>query len=361
MKNKLNVPAAVTAQIRNWQSPRRGKSNPENQTNEVWSWIVQNGLAAYQVHGAAGQEDSPAPAWCFDRYGRSETILPDGTKIYIGGEHEDFYDPDFYIYNDVVVKRLDGTIEVYGYPEEVFPPTDFHSATLCGEEIIIIGGLRYPEIRDYHTTWVFRLQLSDFSIHPVATAGQVPAWLTHYQAKLADSESQLIVSGGQVMHHPTERPVENLTTWVLDLYSFSWSARETKPFQRWILLREDECLNELRRIGTLAKASQGSLRSKYAKDYEAQFAQRGHRVDADLYFSRFSPPVPHQLLKADTDEYPTRRLLISGIMVRIYEDMHEIVVTVEGVLEPDVIEKLQRFGVETYSALEGVPYKLIEQ
>jgi hypothetical protein len=45
-----------------------------------------------------------------------------------GGEHEDFYDPDFCIYNDVFVHERDGSVAIYGYPESVFPPTDYDAS-----------------------------------------------------------------------------------------------------------------------------------------------------------------------------------------------------------------------------------------
>ena len=64
------------------------------------------------------------PGWCFERFGQSSNELPDGWVVLIAGEHEDYYDPDFFIYNDVVVKHLDGRIDIYGYPRELFPPTD---------------------------------------------------------------------------------------------------------------------------------------------------------------------------------------------------------------------------------------------
>ena len=43
----------------------------------------------------------------------------------MGGEHEDFYDPDFCIYNDVVVYDGHGDFTIYGYPKEVFPSHGF--------------------------------------------------------------------------------------------------------------------------------------------------------------------------------------------------------------------------------------------
>ena len=57
--------------------------------------------------------------------GQSQTELPDGRLICVAGEHEDSYDPDFHIYNDVVVFDPSGEYEIYGYPQNVFPPTDF--------------------------------------------------------------------------------------------------------------------------------------------------------------------------------------------------------------------------------------------
>ena len=59
------------------------------------------------------------------RFGQSLTLLPDGPALQFGGEHEDYYDPDFCIYNDVFVHEGDGSITIYGYPESAFPPRVF--------------------------------------------------------------------------------------------------------------------------------------------------------------------------------------------------------------------------------------------
>ena len=60
--------------------------------------------------------------------GQAHVVLPDDRNVYIAGEHEGHYDPDFYIYNDVVI--VDGDcIRILCYPESVFTLTDFHTAT----------------------------------------------------------------------------------------------------------------------------------------------------------------------------------------------------------------------------------------
>ena len=361
MRKPLSPSTDVIAAFREWQCPKRGTANPEVQTNPVWAWLIETGTYPLAAHKAAGNGDRPTPGWSFQRFGLSETPLPDGSTLYFGGEHEDHYDEDFYIYNDVILRRPDGSVEVYGYPVEVFPPTDFHSATLCGDEIVIVGGLRYPGERQKDTTWVFRLRLEDFSIQRLATQGTAPCWLYQHSAELSDDGRTLRLTGGQVTHHPTRCTVENLTTWELDLETMTWRAGETRAVQRWLLMRDDEGINDLYEIKLVAEASRSNRWRKHSEAYRAAFEARGHTVDADLYFNRFSPPLPHEPVAADpdSDNYRTHRIRVGGTIVRYVEDMHEIAVTVEGQLDADTVEALIHHGVETYGALEGVPYKVL--
>lgn len=359
MTRTLQASPEVIAQYSRWQSPRRGTSNPEKQTNALWRWLVDTRAWPHAAHAAAGSGDRRYPGWCFDRFGQSETELPDGTRVHIGGEHEDHYDPDFYIYNDVVTVRPDGTVDIFGYPTDVFPPTDFHSAVLSGDEIIVVGGLRYPECRVPDDTQVYGLRLSDFSIHRITTTGDAPPWLHDHDADLDETGRKIICSGGRVIHGPTKRIVENLTTWELDLETLSWTALETRDCQRWLLMREDEGLNELWHVEEVAQAERSQRWSKWAKLDKSRFAERGHVIDADLFEARFTPPIPHRRLEPDPDAYRVHRIEVDGVTVRFVEDMEEIAVTVEGKLGDDLLTALERYGIETYSALEGVPYKSI--
>ena len=133
-----------------WRTPRRGERNPDILTNPYWVWGVQNPQSGFDMDKAFGynSSDNAEPSWSFKRHGQTKTTLADGTVIQVAGEHEDSYDPDFFIYNDVVVTKPDGEIIIYGYSIKDFPPTDFHSATLVGNEIILIGSLGYPEQRN---------------------------------------------------------------------------------------------------------------------------------------------------------------------------------------------------------------------
>ena len=205
-----------------------GTTNPTLMQKPFWKYMVCHPhLSAYSARKENNDdfgEDSNAcrPVWCFTRFGATQTYLPDGRLIRIGGEHEDCYDPDFQIYNDVVVIRnpsmvkahymysspvpsnfpltreqnhsssdpeILGTsnpdhVTIYGYPEHVFPPTDFHTATYVrnnenGDEFIyIIGGLGYMKSSHRSETHVYRLRLSDFSMERVKTTGNGPARCT---------------------------------------------------------------------------------------------------------------------------------------------------------------------------------------
>ena len=359
MKKPLNPPATVVRQFAKWQTPKRGACNPDDMTNDVWSWLIETMAPPHAAHKVAGQGDQPSPGWNFCRMGQSETELPDGRIVYIGGEHEDWYDPDFYVYNDVMIRWPDGTIRIFGYPTDVFPPTDFHSATLLGDEIVIIGGLRYAEYRDETTTHVYRLRLTDLSMEWVDAHGDAPSWLFKNDAELRDGK--IICSGGEVTHEASEFLVENLTTWAFDLSKRTWKALSTRDYQRWLLMREDESVNDLFGVKMVARDGRFGRYSKTAAKYRDAFAERGHVVDVELYEARFTPPVPHTITRPhpDRDAFKQHFIAIDGVVVRIKEDWDEIAVTVEGHLDQSTVAILQRFGRDTYSALEGVPYKVV--
>ena len=363
MRGPLVAPAEVRAQFARWCRPVRGAANPEDQTNPVWSWLVCTEAYPHAAHEAAGTEEKAAPGWCFSRYGQTETTLPDGTRVLIGGEHEDFYDPDFYIYNEMIVRRPDGSVTIYGYPADGFAPTDFHSATRIGDHVLIIGGLGYAEDRDHADTPVHRLSLADFSIERIATTGTPPPRLKDHQATVSPDGRSVRLEGGEVAHHGAEAFVENIGAWALDLDGHAWRFLGQKPWHRWVLRRADRRSNELWQIGEVVKAERSSRPDRFTEEYRARFAARGHRVDADLYDRRFRPPIPHEVIEqtrnAEDYDFRTHRVRVGGTVVRYHEGSDEILVTVEGDLPQADLAALQRHGTETFARLEGVPYERI--
>jgi len=203
-----------------------GKSNPERMDLAFWNEMVQRGGSAYSARrnfdGDAGS-DGP-PVWCAARFGQSFTLLDDSRVLQIGGEHEDFYDPDFCIYNDVFIHERDGSFAIYGYPEDVFPPTDFHTATLVGESVCIIGSLGYAGTRRYGETPIYRLDVGTWRIECVVAGGDPPGWIYKHRA-IAEGGSAIRIWEGKVVTRPGDEEVHqpNRETFVLDLQSLRWS------------------------------------------------------------------------------------------------------------------------------------------
>ena len=209
---------------------RFGKGNPEQMDIPFWRAMVRNGWCGYQAARHFGEEsyDHDAPVWCHHRFGMSLTPLPDGRWIQIAGEHEDHYDPDFCIYNDVIIHDGKGGFEILGYPEEIFPPTDFHSATLVGEWIYIIGNLGYPHTREAfgYQTPVFRFHTGSGEIERVATSGESPGWIHDHQAKLDHGTIRVFQGKVLTVDGDGETDITGLRgSFALDLATGIWTKR----------------------------------------------------------------------------------------------------------------------------------------
>lgn len=220
------LPVTVEAYHRD-RRPRPGRGNPERVDAPFWRAMVSTGVCAYAARQRFDDQDLSQPVWCADRFGHSLTALPDGRWVGIAGEHEDSYDPDFAIYNDVIIYDGEGGFEILAYPHEVFPPTDFHTATLVGDAIYIIGTLGYPDHRHVELTPVYRLDLQTWEISTVATVGEPPGWISRHRAGY-DVERNVIHLHGGCKHvlGPGGKP--DYPRWAgavtLDLTTMRWAT-----------------------------------------------------------------------------------------------------------------------------------------
>ncbi|ORX99428.1 hypothetical protein BCR34DRAFT_606643 [Clohesyomyces aquaticus] len=182
------------------------------------------------------QEDSPI--WCNVRVGGSITVLPDGTKVCIGGGHEYGPEsPDTTIYNDVIVHCLaakfpgskkkstpksavsGGVFTINGYPKDVFPSTHYHSATYHEKDssIYIVGNKSTPD--DASATPVYRLSTTDWSITAMKPSGESPGKIFEHEAKLKGNEIR--VMGGKCVGMKDGKD-EQGKGWVLNLTNTVW-------------------------------------------------------------------------------------------------------------------------------------------
>jgi hypothetical protein len=217
--------SASREEFRRARTRRFGATNPERMDEPFWLDMVSSGVSAYRAAAHFGDpaSDRNAPVWCAERFGQSITFLPDGRVLRIGGEHEDYYDADFCIYNDIFVHHPDGRIEIFGYPVDEFPPTDFHTATLIGDFIYLIGSLGYRGARRFGETPVFRLDPRTLRMETLATIGEAPGWLYGHRATLAGPR-EIRITGGKVatLADGREEHTENRGVFVLDVSSRVW-------------------------------------------------------------------------------------------------------------------------------------------
>ena len=340
-----------------WRTPRFGDANPTRMDNPLWTSLVHDRINAWQVNQQYGfaRACGAGPTWCFDRFGQSTTVLADGRTIYIAGEHEDYYDPDFCIYNDVVVVAPNGDVAIYGYPREVFPPTDFHSATLFGGGIVIVGSLGYHDERRAGTTPVYRLDLATKAIEAIATTGDPPGWIHRHAATLEGTK--LIVSGGMLQTADTLE--DNIDEWALDLATSRWERLTKKDWQRFALLPPEGTRARLFEIRQLLWGIEHPD-FKSSVDFRASLIEAtGREPDLDVLRGMYRIDDDTRLLERDADEYNVYRIEIDGVTVTFKEESYRVTALVEGRLSDARLQDVQAHVQAALSELHNALWRLV--
>jgi hypothetical protein len=137
---------------------------------------------------------------------------------------------DFCIYNDVFLHHPDGTIRIFGYPESAFPPTDFHTATLLGGYIYIVGSAGYRGTRKYGTAPVYRLDTKTLRIEAAPAGGESPGWICRHRA-IPLAPHEIRVFGGKILAWDGKRETHapNEKSFVLDIERLAWRCEQTAP------------------------------------------------------------------------------------------------------------------------------------
>jgi hypothetical protein len=327
------------------RSPRFGNENPERMHLELWEWMIR---AADRVAGGSGTSHwnfeegkllgaqtpyavrqmlnveldcAAGPIWTFDRLGATQTTLADGRIVCVGGEHEDFYDPDFCIYNDVVVLGPAAEIEIYGYPKEVFPPTDFHTATLAGHEIIVIGSIGYKDARRYGYTPAYRLDLADYHMTELVSSGDMPGWISKHTARLEGNDTIVITGGHAVLKGDAQevyRP--NIEEYALDVGSGRWQRLTHRNWRQF-----------------------------------------GIRMERHGMFDINHWPTPKKLLPegieysvVECDSLLGLRIMVRGVAVAVSIGVSGIKILVEGELARDLVDRIvESVRLNAEKAVEG--------
>jgi hypothetical protein len=264
--------------------------------------------------------------------------------LLIGGEHEDTYDPDFFIYNDVIVEHPSGERDVYGYPYDAFGPTDFHGAALVDDRVFIIGGLSYVDRREPGVTLVYTLDIESLAITPVRTGGQPPGWIYEHTVERSADGQRLVLRGGTIFDRVDgrEHHVANEDEWSLDLRDLRWSQSKCASFEQWVLSRADGRGHQLSLVDMLSWSMRFDAGHRSAND-EALIAQLGGAPDLSLYDALYVPPTPHEALPQCDEERDipkTYRRIVRDVVVRYIEELSVVRVIIEGALSDELVRVL---------------------
>ncbi len=364
MAQEINPPEDVTHSLfTKWRDARRGKYAAEDMSNPYWTWLVRSGLSSWAVneHFKGPSSYGGNPSWSAERFGQSSTTLPDGRTLLIAGEHEDHYDPDFFIYNDIIVKHPDQKIEVLAFPENVFPPTDFHSATVVKEQIILIGNLGYVKNRKVGKTQILVINPHTWEIVEQGASGDNPGWIHSHQATLADGF--IMITGGLVWSDNNDL-IENFDDWRLNLTDWTWERLSHRSITIFEYAREDGEPNQLFEIHSWI------FQQKFGSRYEAVFqgvddpsllaelrdSMKGiEPKNIDLFERRYRPDGIKFTLLPELEDSIEFRIEVEGVTVRYQENYNTLKLIIEGELKDELANHLRD---DLKSKLEGATGKI---
>ncbi|WP_213067261.1 hypothetical protein, partial [Acinetobacter sp. CFCC 10889] len=227
-------------------------------TEEIFIWLIQcEVLWSYEILEYFNKQDihihinqlpwTPAHlrlqnyAHIYNTRGKS--IL----RMYIGGNTaaadaawyttEDYYFPDFDIYNDVTIKYLDGTCELWNYPEEQFPPVYAHSTIYDKNthKTYITGGLGSGDRQRQNVTEIYVLDLETKDIQKIEALGESPPCLHDHNTKIWNHDL-IEIKGGYILHKGIA--IKNMYVWYFNLKTQTWLKQESEQYQQWVITPE---------------------------------------------------------------------------------------------------------------------------
>ncbi|VAW77355.1 hypothetical protein MNBD_GAMMA12-3630 [hydrothermal vent metagenome] len=353
--NKIEDYSVNADHFLEWRFPRQGDKNPTKMNSNVWEWLVHSKLPACLI---ADEFNLPTtfdegPGWCFDRFGQTVNLLADRSLVYIAGEHEDWYDHNFFIYNDVVVVKPDQSVVFYCYPKDIFSPTDFHTATLVGDKIVIIGNLGYDADRDKHTQ-IYVLDLHSYAIQKIAAVGSSPGWIHKHKATLDDDHRSIVIEDGLLEVDEKKSLRENFDDWRLWLDDWRWEKLTDRQWIQWAVVRSDKKRLHFREYRQALWAFDHGDTNEYQKDIEDLKKKLTIDPDIQLITKLYQFSMVHNKVEADDEEYNVFWVEFEGVKIKFVEQSSALKVTIQGYLADETVRFIQASVIDKVSVLENV-------
>ncbi|MDO4250383.1 MAG: hypothetical protein Q4C68_02615, partial [Moraxella sp.] len=292
----------------------------------------------------------------------SQTLLPNGCVVLIGGEYEDFYDPQFAIYNDIIVIDPKGGVKVYAYPKDIFPPTDFHSAVLIGDAIWVIGGLGYIQDRQYDKTLIYKINIHNFEITKVDAINDIG--LIHHHIADVDNH-QILVKEGEILVniHPLidgEFSYKNMNTWAFDTKNLIWKNATNYQWCGFFIRPktiQEFYFWEFNQLVWNMEYYQGKTEfDEIIKDWINELSDcLGSCPNIQAYRNLYTLPMEFKL--QDSEEFRTTIISIDGIKVRCIENEY-FEVYIEGQLAKNKLAMLKHHFCQTLALMVNSPCEI---
>lgn len=356
-KEQTHQSGISQAEFLTWQVARRGTTNPTKQNNPVWAWLFEEKCNAY-IANEIFKGESPftrEAGWCNDRFGQTTTYLPDGRIIYIAGEHEDSYDPDFYIYNDVIVKHPNGELDFYGYPTEVFPPTDFHTATLIDKHIWIIGNLGYwNERKNRQAIPIYKLAIDTLKIEAVCATGESPLAICKHSAAYLPDLGVIQIMGGEIWQGNEHE--NNNTVWHLNLSTLTWTKKHQQQRTKFQCRRQDNGYMALDMLRILAAAIAENNTHDIERTKSYLIEKLGHNFNLAVLEQLYDFPFTHDPIQHYESGWDYYWTMIDGVKVTCEEDIFSFIVHIEDSIDRKRLDALKKHLVRVMGQLHGKPF-----
>jgi hypothetical protein len=241
-------------------------------------------------------------------------------------------------------------VQIFGYPKQEFPPTDFHTASLVGDEIYIVGSLGDPDDRQNGVTSSYVLDTKSYAIREVTPKGDGPGWLHQHNASYDSELNAITVTGGEVWDSRKEpQYLENINDYRLHLSGLRWERLTDRKWQRFEFFRPDGdglgMMDEPKWTKHLEDA-QNRLRDGLGTDPSPETLENiqgmAEKPDAlDLIW----PDIDHEKIPrpettdddedSSDNEFKTRRIKIAETTIRYVQDFGAWILVIEGELDED--------------------------
>ncbi len=256
-----------------------------------------------------------------EKTGQSQTSLPDGRKVFIGGTLAS--NEKSSTYHDIIVKYPDDELQIIHYSPHIFPSISFHTATLVSDKIWIIGGVNnLHKFTSQHTS-VYQLNIHNFNIQYVEIRNNINLIAQH---TVTLKNNQLIVSTGKVWLDTAMIWWENIDTWALNLTTFIWKNITKRRWQCFAVKRKDHDLLQCRLL------------------------------TGDLLEQLFNPPIRHEVVPHILYHRPCdKMIIIDDIKIRYVTEANNVQVYIEGILSEEIVELLQENLRHKLSKAENFP------